>query len=213
VTGAPAVVLAFLTVACARPGPVPTSSAAPDPTPPDAATAPVEASGPADMYARLVPDAKSWLDEHHVQGALIGEECFAVTSGVPPAPGLLCRESPHGTNARPTVERVYRVDGERIVQVWRGTVVDPWHWAHLVVDIDANGSRLVLRDDVPCHCERAAREDMEKAASNVQPASLSEGLRAACVGRGVYLWSGRRYVRDLDAGEGPWSPPACPGAP
>lgn len=79
------------------------------------------------------------------------------------------------------------------------------------MDVDTDGSRLVLRDDVPSHCERAASEDLEKTASNVQPASLSEGLRATCAGRGVYAWSGSHYVRDLDAGEGPWRPLACRG--
>jgi hypothetical protein len=192
------------------PASVPISGDAPDGTPP-AATPSAEDSGPADAYAHPVSDPKRWLDERHVKGTVIGEACFELTSGVPPAPGLLCRESPPPTRARPTVERVYRVDGERIVPVWRGTVVDPWHWAHLVVDVDIDGSRLVLRDDVPCHCERAAREDLEKIGSNVQPASLSEGLRATCVGRGVYVWSGSRYVRNLDAGDGPWRPLDCEG--
>jgi hypothetical protein len=106
VTRPRALVLAFLTTACARPAPVPTSDAARDATPPAAATPSAEDSGPADAYAR---------------------------------------------------------------------------------------------------------EDLEKTGSNVQPASLSEGVRAACVGRGAYTWSGSRYVRDLDAGEGPWRPLACRG--
>jgi hypothetical protein len=101
------------------------SDAAPAATPPAPTTPSAEDSGPADAYARPVPDPKSWLDERHVRGTVIGEVCFEVTSGVPLAPGLLCRESPPSTTARATIERVYRVDGERIVPVWRGTVVDP----------------------------------------------------------------------------------------
>lgn len=157
-------------------------------------------ASPASAYSRPVPDPRRWLDEHHVAGPLIGETCFEVASGVPPAPGLLCRDTPPPTGGRRTVERLYRIDAVHVVAVWSGTVVDPWHWVHLAVDIGSDGSRLVLHDDTPCQCERAEREDFEKTASGVQPTSLSDGLCAACRDRGTYVWSGARYVRDLDAG-------------
>jgi hypothetical protein len=145
-----------------------------------------------------VPDITRWLADHGVTGTVLGEACFEVESGVPPAPGFLCRESP-GPKRRTTVERLYRVDGGRIVRVWSGTVAVYSNWVDLVAEIDADGRRLVLRDRSACACESAYEQDREKQMASVQPYWLSEDLHAACSARGAYIWSGQRYVRDLAA--------------
>jgi hypothetical protein len=100
---------------------------------------------------------------------------------------------PGGFDA-PTTEHLWRADGSRLVEVW-SAAVDHAHWVDLVVDLDPDGSRLVLRDRARCGCEDAEREDGEKGPS-VQPESLTRGIYRTCEGRGVYEWSGSRYVRD-----------------
>ena len=167
-----------------------------------------EVAGESAAYGKPVSDLPSWLDRHGVTGKVAGSACFEVGVGAPPAVGLLCRAGPaddrpvvFGAGDR-TVERVYRADGTRLVEVWKGTVGIYANWVDLIVDIEPDGARLELRDRLRCSCERAFREDDEKTASSAQPAELSKELRRACKARGFYVWSGTRYVRDTDASAG-----------
>ena len=189
----------------------------PHPAPNSEQAAPVTTTAAADTgvpatYARPVDDVLRWLDAHHLAGGVIGDTCYEIAAGVPLAPALLCRAPPaegaHGMGpGERTVERIYRSDGVRLVEVWKGTVAIYANWVGLVVELGADGSRLVLRDAMACDCERAAREDSEKTGSGIQPDALSLELRRACRGRGVYVWSGTRYIQDSDASAGG---PACP---
>jgi hypothetical protein len=82
-----------------------------------------------------------------------------------------------------------------MVEVWAGTVAIYANWVDLIVDIQPDGARLVLRDRTRCACEDAEHEDRAKRMSNVQPESLTRELWTACGARGAYAWRGSRYER------------------
>jgi hypothetical protein len=149
-------------------------------------------------YAKPVADPKAWLRALGATAPVVRGDCFEVQAGVPLRPALICRARSESDLSH-TLERVYRMDGGKAVEVWSGLVAIHANWVDIVVEIAPDGSRLVARDRYPCRCEGAQREDGEKRRSRVQPQWLSDDLSAACRGRGVYVWSGRRYVRDREA--------------
>jgi hypothetical protein len=154
-------------------------------------------------YDRPVDDVLRWVDAHHLTAGVIGDTCYEIAAGVPLAPGLLCRaRPPEGVPMGPTkrtVERIYRSDGVRLVEVWKGTVGIAADWVGLFVDLSPDGSRLLLRDATACGCEKAVPYDPEKMNALADTKAVNRELDLACSGRGVYLWSGTRYIKDSDA--------------
>lgn len=186
------VAAAFAASCKAPPAPAPPPAEQPAATKelaPEAAPPSSSVTEPLHTYDRPVADAHQWLVDHGVSGSVMGETCFEVDSGMPPAPGLLCR-APPSPRSRQTVERLYRVDGKRMAQVYEGTVGIYANWVDLVVQLDSDGARLVLKDRKRCLCEEAEEEDRLKTESQVQPDWLSRDLYAACKARGAYRWSG-----------------------
>jgi hypothetical protein len=159
------------------------------------------------------PDAAvvlaDWLRAHGVKSAFPERRCWDAGErvGVPPAPGLVCEAS---TNVPPrTTSRLYRLEGQRLRRVWKGTVKTYANWLELTPVLDPSGSRLVLHEASAGNCDAAQCEYSIKQQSGIN-AHFGDVLDEGCAQVGTYRWARDRYVRAPELDPPPSvAPPEC----
>jgi hypothetical protein len=200
---------------CTSPAPAPSSDAfhydgdVVVPSQRAVADAPIEVADAASLVALTTPSAEpidvtAWREKHKLEGHVVGA-CNEVTAGVPPEPSLLCRTTGETSDKRLTTARLYVPTGGRLAEAWTGVVGTAW--VQFVVELSVDGSSLVVRDERARGCDGAYEEAYAKAGDNMMPDWLWDEIQRGCAGRGTYVWSKGRYLRDRDASAaGPFVP-------
>lgn len=128
---------------------------------------------------------------HRLLGPTFEQRCWDLGQrvGVPTASGLLCLTD--NRNPPFTLARIYRLEGNRLRQVWQAVVRTYANWLELTPVLSDDGG-LVLHDRSPGSCEGALGEYHAKLDAMKAPPS-GELLGPACGKRGKYSYEQRQY--------------------
>jgi len=182
----------------------PTPSAGPSSAEPAEAVEPPAAQHPELAPVLSEPELQAWTRTRGgMPRGLSRQRCRPLLKlGIPEAEGLLCTEVvPHQNQWDDGSEhyRLWRYDGRRLVEVWRGprTFNASGSLIQVAITFSPDGAAFTLLRTLPSDCEglsEAAEQQIE-----IGDPKIPQTINEICNTAGQYVWSKGRFARAANA--------------